>query len=40
MNECKCEKCGYEWLSRVKEPKACPNCTSRRWNKKKKEEAK
>lgn len=24
-----CPKCGYEWESRVAEPKACPRCKSR-----------
>ena len=27
----KCLKCGYQWLARVKEPKACPDCKSRKW---------
>ena len=22
----KCKKCGYEWISRVKLPRQCPNC--------------
>lgn len=22
-------KCGYVWMSRVENPKACPNCKSR-----------
>jgi len=29
----KCKKCGYEWTSRVDNPKECPECKSRRWNK-------
>lgn len=24
-----CDKCGYEWYSRVKNPKRCPSCTKR-----------
>ncbi len=27
-----CNKCGWEWLPRVKNPKCCPRCKSRRWN--------
>jgi len=22
----KCEKCGWEWIPRVNEPKRCPRC--------------
>lgn len=22
----KCQSCGYQWLARVPEPKACPAC--------------
>jgi len=31
----KCERCGYEWLSRTEgaEPSGCPNCKSPYWNK-------
>lgn len=25
----KCNKCGYEWASRIEEPKACPRCKRR-----------
>lgn len=25
----KCEKCTYEWESRVETPKACPRCKTR-----------
>jgi len=32
---CKCQKCGYEWQSRVENPKECPDCKSRHWNKEK-----
>jgi len=24
-----CPKCNYQWVSRVKNPKACPRCKSR-----------
>jgi hypothetical protein len=26
MRKSKCIKCGYEWISRVEKPKACPSC--------------
>jgi len=29
MTKQKCPKCGYEWESRVKEPKECPECKTR-----------
>ncbi len=29
MDEKNCEKCGYGWLSRTEEPKACPRCKRR-----------
>lgn len=29
----KCKKCGYEWIGRIENPKACPECKSRTWNK-------
>lgn len=28
-----CLKCGHSWLSRVEQPKECPNCKSRAWDK-------
>lgn len=31
--ECKCLKCGYIWKPKVKAPRECPDCKSRRWNK-------
>lgn len=31
MKQKKCKKCGYEWVSRIEKPKACPNCQSRKW---------
>lgn len=27
-----CLRCGHTWLSRVDNPKACPNCKSPKWN--------
>jgi len=30
----KCLKCKHEWIPRVKDPKSCPNCKNRKWNKK------
>ena len=27
----KCNKCGYEWESRVENPKECPECKTRLW---------
>ena len=30
--ECKCQKCGYVWKPRVKEPRECPDCKSRRFS--------
>lgn len=29
----KCDECGYEWVPRVGDPKACPRCKSYDWNK-------
>lgn len=31
MEEQRCLKCGHEWISRVQNPKACPNCQTRNW---------
>jgi len=25
----KCNKCGYKWYSKIKEPLACPSCRTR-----------
>lgn len=37
----KCRLCGYEWVPRVTEPRACPNCKSYKWkNKEEKKEIK
>jgi predicted Zn-ribbon and HTH transcriptional regulator len=32
-----CERCGHEWIPRVKEerPMICPKCKSARWDQKK-----
>lgn len=31
--EITCSKCGYKWIPRKEEPKACPRCKSRLdWN--------
>lgn len=38
--ECICRKCGYRWISRVKNPKACTRCKSYAWNEEYKREAK
>jgi len=27
-----CFKCGYLWIPRIKDPKCCPRCMSRKWN--------
>ena len=29
----KCSQCGEIWQLRVKNPKKCPNCQSRQWDK-------
>lgn len=26
-----CQRCGHEWVPRVKSPKRCPNCLSPYW---------
>ena len=31
--EVTCKKCDYSWTPRVSNPKACPDCKSRNWNK-------
>lgn len=36
--KCTCKKCGYEWMSRVKNPKACPYCKQYDWDRKSKRE--
>ena len=35
---CKCRKCGYEWISRVKSPKTCTRCKSYTWKEEPKQE--
>ena len=27
-----CNACGYQWTPKVPEPKECPACKSRNWN--------
>lgn len=29
MNDKRCKKCGYEWMSRKDNPKTCPECKAR-----------
>lgn len=29
--ECHCEACGYDWVSRVANPKQCPYCRRFNW---------
>jgi predicted Zn-ribbon and HTH transcriptional regulator len=29
----KCNRCGYEWFSKLDEPKRCTKCKSPYWNK-------
>lgn len=26
VTKMKCERCGYEWVNRVENPKKCPRC--------------
>lgn len=33
--KCTCKRCGYEWIARIKKPKACPRCKAYTWNVKK-----
>jgi len=33
MHKHKCKRCGYEWESKLKVPKACPRCKRYDWNK-------
>lgn len=32
MPEHQCLKCGYEWLSHLERPKACPGCKNYKWD--------
>ncbi len=34
IKKAKCKSCGYEWLPRTNNPVECPNCKTRKWNKK------
>jgi len=27
-----CKRCGHKWIPQVAEPKQCPSCRSRYWN--------
>jgi len=36
----KCNLCGYSWVTRVDDPKACPECKSRLGRQQKTEEVK
>ena len=29
----KCKRCGYEWDSRIENPKSCPRCKRYDWDK-------
>ena len=40
MEKNKCEKCEYEWIPRMKDPKTCPRCKSYDWKEKKEDEEK
>lgn len=35
--ECKCERCGHEWIPLLQAPNVCPKCKSPYWNHPKKE---
>ena len=35
-----CLKCGYKWFPRTANPKKCPECQRRDWNKPKKKKEK
>ncbi len=32
MTTCHCKRCGYDWSSRVEQPKNCPACKSPYWD--------
>ena len=36
MKKSICKKCGYSWISRIEQPKECPNCKNRNWEVEKK----
>ena len=31
MTKYKCQRCGYKWEPKVKEPKQCPRCKQYEW---------
>jgi len=31
--ECKCLRCNYKWVARVRKPKECPKCKAYDWDK-------
>ena len=35
-----CKKCGYEWKSKVINPKSCPSCKQYKWKVENKDELK
>ena len=35
MEKRKCKRCGFEWIPRIVNPKACPNCKRYDWDTKK-----
>ena len=35
--ECVCNSCNYRWVSKVADPKQCPNCKRYDWKKVKEE---
>jgi hypothetical protein len=38
MDDCTCLRCDFTWRPRVQDPKCCPHCKSRIWNKPKGQE--
>lgn len=32
INRAKCERCGFEWLPNIENPKRCSRCRSLYWN--------
>lgn len=39
MKKLTCRRCGFQWLPRTGKPVKCPNCQSRKWNKRKRPKA-
>ncbi len=35
LDEKTCRRCGYVWLSRIREPRQCPRCKSPAWDQRK-----